>query len=133
MWNPWKGSHRIGTVCHYGAQNDYTHISIILEFISQLHKTSVTHGFLAGFFCIIWAPRKVFSVNVPSMHTNCLGIDFPNVRTHTQLLHKRIVSELFVHSFRAAFHATRKSVSQVLLDFSEGHDLGIGCQCQGQA
>ena len=31
-----------------GAQNDYTHILLIWELISQLHRTSVTQGFLAG-------------------------------------------------------------------------------------
>ena len=30
------------------AQNYYTHILIILELISQLHRASVTHRFLAG-------------------------------------------------------------------------------------
>ena len=29
------------------AQNDYTHIFIVWELISQLHRTSVTQGFLA--------------------------------------------------------------------------------------
>ena len=33
---------------YYGAQNDYTYMFITLELVSQLHRTSVTHGFLAG-------------------------------------------------------------------------------------
>ena len=32
---------------YYGAQNDYTHIFIVWELISQLYRTSVTQGFLA--------------------------------------------------------------------------------------
>ena len=33
---------------YYGAQNDYTHMFLSWELISQLHRTSVTHGYLAG-------------------------------------------------------------------------------------
>ena len=32
---------------YYGAQNDYKHIFIIWELISQMHRTSVTQGLLA--------------------------------------------------------------------------------------
>ena len=32
----------------HGAQNDYTHIFIVWELLSQLHRTSATQGLLAG-------------------------------------------------------------------------------------
>ena len=35
-------------LAYYGAQNDHTHYFIIWELIFQLHRTSVTQGFLAG-------------------------------------------------------------------------------------
>ena len=55
----------------YGAQNDITHAFFIFwELPSQLHKTSVTQGFLARICLCNWAPsrstfhceKKVFSV-----------------------------------------------------------------------
>ena len=63
-----------------------THIFIIWELISQLHRASVTHCFLAGFYCVIRVPVKVFSVNAPITHINCLGITFPI--THTAVTQK---------------------------------------------
>ena len=60
------------SLSYYGAQNDYTHIFILWELISQMHRTSVTQGLLADFFCVIGRLHKVFSVNVPITHINCL-------------------------------------------------------------
>ena len=46
---------------YYGSQNDYTHIFIILELIFQLHRTSVTHGFLArNLLCNLGASKGIF-------------------------------------------------------------------------
>ena len=57
------------TNIYYGAQNLYTHTIIILELISQLHRTSVTRGFLAGIsLCKCGRFHKVLSVNVPITH-----------------------------------------------------------------
>ena len=55
--HPRKGAQRqtFGAGYH-GAQNDYTHIFIVWELISQLHRTSVTQGFLAGILLCNSAP-----------------------------------------------------------------------------
>ena len=39
----------------YRAQNDDTHIFMVWELISQLHRTSVTQGVLAGILLCNWA------------------------------------------------------------------------------
>ena len=54
---------------------------IVSEFIAQLHRTSVTQGFLAEFSCVIRGLHKVLSVNVLITHINCLGMNFPIART----------------------------------------------------
>ena len=51
-----------------------SHIFIVWELISQLHRTSVAQGMLAGLFCVICLLHKVLSVNSPITHINCLGI-----------------------------------------------------------
>ena len=77
----------LGRRAYYGAQNDYTHIFIVWELISPLHRTSVTLSFLAGI--LLWkfgCLHEVFSVHVPITHMNCLGINFPI--THTSVTQK---------------------------------------------
>ena len=54
---------------------------VIWEFISQLHRTSVTQGFLAGILCVIRRLHKVLLVNLPVTHINCRGINFPIAHT----------------------------------------------------
>ena len=67
---------------YYRAQNDYTHIFIVWELITQLHRTSVTQGFWQEFFfCVVGRVRKVLSVNSPITHINRPGINFPIART----------------------------------------------------
>ena len=78
---------------HYGAQNDYTHIFIIWELISQLHRTSVTQAFWQELICVIRGLHKVLSVDVLITHITGLGIDFPITRSFVT---QKIVSELFV-------------------------------------
>ena len=34
-------------------------------------------AFWQAFFCVIWAPSDVLSVNTPITHINCLEINFP--------------------------------------------------------
>ena len=43
---------------YYRVQNDYTHIFIVWEFVSRLHKTSATQGFLAGIILCNSAPSS---------------------------------------------------------------------------
>ena len=79
---------------YYGAQNDYTYnFTIGNEFANctghLLHRT-----FWHELFFVIRRLHKVLSANSPITRINCLGINFPIIHTH--LLHKRIVSELFV-------------------------------------
>ena len=69
-----------------------THIFIVSKLIYQVHRTSVTHGFLAGILlCNSGAYEGTSSVNAPITHMNCLGINF-QVRAH--LLHN-YTRELF--------------------------------------
>ena len=89
---------------YYGAQNDYTHIFIIWELISNYTGHLLHMAFLQEFFCVIRAPMKVLSVNVPIAHINCLGMNFPI--THTSVTQKNcfriicvIISGLIVISF----------------------------------
>ena len=45
----------------FRSPNDYRHISVILELLSQLHRPSVKHGFLAGIrLCNPGAPKWYF-------------------------------------------------------------------------
>ena len=60
---------------------------MVWELISQLHRTSVTQGFLAGILlCNSGRLHKVLSVKAPITHINCLGINFPI--THTSVTQK---------------------------------------------
>ena len=43
-------------------------------------------AFWQDLFCVIRVPMKVFSVNAPIAHINCLGINFPIA--HTSVTHK---------------------------------------------
>ena len=84
---------------YYGAQNDYTHIFIIWELIFQLHRTSVTQGFLAGILlCNSGAFLGTFCERANYTHSLSGNYLF----NYTHLLRKRIVSELFVQSSRAS-------------------------------
>ena len=44
---------------YYGAQNDNTHMCIVWELMSQLHRTLVAQDFLAGFPSVIGRLHKV--------------------------------------------------------------------------
>ena len=79
---------------YYGAQNDYTHIFIIWEISSQLHRGSVTQGFLAGILLCNSGASKRYVLCRRQLHT--LIVRELIFLLHTHLLHKRIVSELFV-------------------------------------
>ena len=58
------------------------HIFTIWELISQLHRTSATQGFLAGFFFVYFGLfHNALFVQVPTRHMNCLGITFLITRT----------------------------------------------------
>ena len=59
----------------------FTHlyIFIVLELVSQVHRTSVTHG--RNYFVWFGHPHKILSVNAPITHITCLGIYLPVART----------------------------------------------------
>ena len=51
-------------------------------------------AFWQELFWVIGRLHKVFSANAPITHLNCLGTHY---QLHAHLLHKRIVSKLFVY------------------------------------
>ena len=73
--------------------NDYMHICITWEFISQWRRTSVSRGVPARIILCSSATSIRYSLRTQNTHENSLAIQF---QLHAHLLHKRIVPELFV-------------------------------------
>ena len=89
----------------------HTHILLF----SQLHRTSVTQGFLARIICVVRRLHEVlFSVNAPITRVYCLGIKF-------LIAHKHIgyTRELFPNNLCNRFgpHSRSKQQKSVLLIF----------------
>ena len=66
----------------------------------QLHRTSVTQGFLARILCVIRRLHKALSANTPIRRIDCLGITFPITHTHIPVTQKNCFRIVCVIIFR---------------------------------
>ena len=93
---PGPENRKVAVLIPFPKISSYTHIFVIWEFISHLHRTSVTQGFLAGggiLLCNLGASIRYFLCTC-QLHT--LIVWELTFQLHTHLLHKRTVSKLFV-------------------------------------